>query len=59
MGNLNKVIRRENKRNKRNVSAWTRTTIRIDYEDKKAILKKSGTSFQKTIQKLVKEYLAD
>lgn len=59
MGNLEKVIRRERKRNKKTATEWTRTTIRIKYDDKKALLKKSGTSFQKTIQKLVKQYLSE
>lgn len=55
-------MRREKKRQKyeklkNGKPILIRSTIRLDYRQRKELLKKSGLSLQKTIEMLVNEYL--
>ena len=61
MSKQEKFHRRESKEQRRRElkekSLYVRTSVKIQRNHKKDLMKKSGLSFQKSIEKLVKEYL--
>jgi len=64
MVDLYKILRREKKRqrfekHKNGKATRVRGSVKLDFNDKRDLLKKSGLSLQKTIEKLVKQYLRD